>query len=95
MSEEERDYLVEAVQQIAEFGTRFMADYDFNVETGAWSQNSESKKSTQSSGTPDFAACLKAARRLAATRKAESVSIELPHLHAELTKFAGFEVQSV
>ena len=36
MSDAEADYLVEAVCFVADHGARFLADYAFSVETGAW-----------------------------------------------------------
>jgi len=93
MSAAERDYLIEAVKQLARFGDRLASLYRFEPRTGAWTRTGcDTRLVSNSGGAALMADSLAAAQTLAENRKCEPVLAVIPRRHAGLARYAALEV---
>jgi len=93
MSAAEREYLIEAVAQLARFGHRLAALYRFEPRTGAWTRTGcETRLVSDTGGAQLMAESLAAAESLAENRECKAVAALIPRRHAGLARYAALAV---
>ncbi|MGJ3230940.1 MAG: aminotransferase class V-fold PLP-dependent enzyme [Oceanicaulis sp.] len=95
MSEAERDYLIQAMVQLARFGDRFAALYRFCPRTGAWTRpQADTRIKADTGGAWLMDETLRAVEAMAQHLVCEPAAIPLPERHAGLLRHAGLSVEA-
>ncbi|MEQ8406541.1 MAG: aminotransferase class V-fold PLP-dependent enzyme [Oceanicaulis sp.] len=95
MSAAQRDYLIEAVNQLSRFGHRFAGLYRFDPLTGAWAaKTGETRLVRDTGGAALMDEALRRAEALALDIVPGTVDIALPSSHAALLCYTGLRAKA-